>query len=777
MTSGRRAHDGEPSTGIAEALLLPLAVFVILLAIPQPPPNKDPHFIDISKEPCFEVTIEDKCARSKIADWLDVKRRRDSVLREKMDSYVHHTCRPPILGGKADWTTKVSVNPVRSGPECHHATIRALDTVTGAFVADALDGESCHPQFNPAGVDSESRQCVFELDLESQSRFELEGAPLRTYSVAVVVEDDKGKSIIDSRPTLIHFDQKGINVRPRAMLQTLFAAIVGCALTLLLYRWRPEHPGLPRWLSRSRRWATAYLGGWGAVISATVYLLLPPDVGGRDQFNIGYFAFLPAYFTSGAIVACVLDWSAKRIGSSRGLARLGHIAVVALVIAPWFLLIQIGSAIRAEPLGHLDFQKWYYIYFALAIILPIVTIRLPKWQSNLGIGEVLPTRERALKLLGYSVLGGTIAGIVTFIAGVIVDVPHSDPFRRGFSKPASPMGFVIAAAPILYAFCLAVHFGEERPTWIQRANQLMQDLRVTLDPGERPGLARSVLGLLLKHFPYSPEEESHLEYLAPKYGLAHRFAAGAIDQRIICKQTNLDIERLRSQLELIEARFRLLSERATKNVAEAVLFVDGKSNGVLGKVVLEARKKLPPQGREYVVYHGKAVLQRDGVHYNAVRHVLETTFDRLIKEDWTGRPLDGTEITVRFDAEGFVDPRVEGSSFQLSLCLAAFRLATGKTPRFEPWIATGRLKGANLEVAKVAGIVEKLRSLDGTARLIVCSPGNLAEAGEVVSNCFEVDAPESVRAVQRRTSEALGRGESAVVGVATAALAIALIFD
>ena len=658
----------------------------------------------------------------------------------------------------------------------------AIDSRTGQFDSNSDYRKYCYEGLLPL-EGTFGAECPFTLPTGTTTRFRLEGKPARTYSLIVYFENDR----LDHRPSLVRFMRKPLNMRWHTIAWTLAVVAGGLGLTLLLYRFRPGAGVLPQWLDGHPWSAVPFVSGCGAMISAVVYFTLPPDIGGTDKFKPMMLLPLPLYFLAGAVVGYCLSLFRQRIAEVGYVQRVLYASVAGIISGILLVMLQGNMSRMFESVPSMDLKRCYYMYFALSIILPLILVRAPSWQrgDELTAGAIPPTRSRAVRVFQFSMIGGLVAGLLAILVGIALKPLNSDPFIPGFYKPVAAFGYLLSAAPVLFAFAMAVNLGEERPTWIQRADWWLDKLMHIGQKRQQLDLARDILAALRRHRPFSRNDRRHLCYIAFNYqARIAPIVRTRKDLEILADAMSVSADTLESEVDAIASSLAEIEPTCERRSASAILMLDDEGRGIRSEITIIARRELRREGRDFAVEINGFPLERSEKHYDHVRSVAENVLETLVRpQGLTGRrPLERCRIYVRMgDVRLVREDRPEagipitGVSYQLPMVLTLYGLAACRTPAFEFWAATGKVL-PTLEVTGVGGVRAKAAAMGEDPFLFLCPVENIEELDGQVPVTTVLNDETGLESVRTEVREALRGSRAITVGVGQVQLAIRLVF-
>lgn len=395
-----------------------------------------------------------------------------------------HECDP---GGSADalWRTTVRFEGLGPQDGCDYAP-RVVDSRS---LSSALSPEiaSRHDTYPRWSARRDGRAWVVDIDL----------APWRASAVVLTRAGDLGDAarVFASAPVPLRAIRRdGISVRESANL----AFAIQCALSVLamalMLRFRPGRRGLssgvgparPRWVSVAA--ASAVGGGLMAVHAAT----RPADYGGFDVAQPWRVVMqLPLGMVAAGFGGLWTDFCRRtyqdNLGFARGMALLLAVVVIAL-LAPRVYLATSAWTLPGLRVGY-GYKTRYYTYFAVAGLMPLVTVRLRASARSAAASTLSCT----LKLFGVAFAACALATMVAIVAAEYLPTELMPERQMGFFKPVSGWGLLAIAAPALLGIAIGVCVPEHRPPWLAR---LEAASAATVDEPDAAERARRFLALV-----------------------------------------------------------------------------------------------------------------------------------------------------------------------------------------------------------------------------------------------------------------------------------------
>lgn len=740
------------------SLLAPVAFFLVCLVVvrPQRAPPVLPEFRGIDPAaPCASIDVR-------------VPVRCGPVGTVPGNDTVRHAECDPGSGWSRDWRLDLHIDIRDAPPDCRYEVV-VLDTFRSSANLDQIRSLVRRHETYP----------LVETDVSTGFiRATIDARPSRTYGVIVIWQQGTRAGLARA-PTLL-----GVRggVRWIAVAQLLLAAGVASIASVLLVRFRPRrdlHIGGRR---VGRFLPVALLGAGGGIAGGAVVRLLPPDFGGFD---------LPAWPTiggpvlwamSGALAACLFDFVR---GGERGRSLLAILAWTPVLFVLTGTLLSLLYAIESRTgtvpshFQVVGFKHVFFLYLGFSVTLPILLVDPAGLRRRETVEAMAPTRDGAVGLLGGSLLGGVVAMVVAIVAGSVLALPHAGQLSRGFYKPASAVGFLVAAVPVLFAMCLAVNLGRERPRWLVRVEEICAELLRGTDEARRAPIAREALALLLGQVPLPARVRPLLGCVAVTYSRNLRgFVREQNDLAQLAREMGLGCGDLSSKLDIL-ARELAEIERALPTARSPLLLVEDGLALHTGVISLSAAEDigLPPgERRVRCTRNGQPVCAGTGLA-DDVSHLVQQVLDKSVGSDPEGRfALARHVLSVGFEFGTTGREDLRGKSYQLPLALCTWQVARRANPRFERWAATGSVTLDSLEIGSAGDLAVKVGWLAQNAPAVLLCPVGASETLARRGGVFELRSRRDLAPVTRGAREALQSGSSPIVAAATLDLAAAFLF-
>lgn len=691
-----------------------------------------------------------------------------------LDGYRHYECGVSTMADR-DWEVAIELR--------YPASMRALHP--RLVVIDNIS-VSRFPYAWIAGGYFEMYRHVAcrEIDAPPASdvvlRCTLHARPWRTYTLLATWSrgPDLDEGGIAAEPVRMLVIGKVLGLRASAIRDALWQAAVALAGVVLIYLFRPGGPRSPRWLSGSRFWAVALTTGAGALLSAWLVIVLPPDLGGYDELDRKRFLNLPVWSVYGAGLGLLFD-GGRRVAQTGGLhSRRVLLSLLALAVllglAPALFTFTWSAWFTPGRSSHfLHYKNIWRIYWGMALAMPLLLLASP-WPRRLPrheAGALLPTRSRALYLLGAATANGLIASIVAVLTGWLLHVPTSEPKVTGFYKPMSIIGIALIVTPFLASLALVLTVREERPAWVQRVETWIGEYLSAAVGRDRVALARQIRLALLERHAEIPRVARFLGNIAHSYPCLGEPRPADMEQ--LARTAGMTVAAVENKLARISrALTAALHQHDVVRFAQTpLLLVAGHRVLERGAVQMTIRPDLTlTRSRRCVVVQLAGQLLRPGcsLHEEAsaiVHHVL----DEEVGDDALGRAaFERTRIVVDFEYDRAALGRFTGSSYQLGLALLTWQLARRATPIHDDWMATGMLSLVHGVVERVDGVDIKVHALlQLRAGILLCPlhgfPASLPDTVVPV----RVESTAELPRVRREIRALLARQQRVVVGVRT----------
>lgn len=463
-------------SGLALGLVAPLVLFALLqipdyttdtLAAVDPP-------MPSARCPVATVMVPGSCAAQRLP---------------AEESSPFYECDP---GGTADARWRVTVRFDGLGPqrECGYEP-RVVDSrqIKRALSSAGPLRNDTYPRWS-ARRDGDA----WEVDIEL--------APWRGSAVVLTRTDASSPAgrvfaAIPIRVRAIRRD--GISVRRSASVTFAAQCALLVAAMALMLRFRPGRralmpdasPTRPRWVSVAA--ASAVGGGLMAVHAA----LRPADFGGFDFTQPWRIVMeLPLGMLAAGFAGVWIDFCRRtyqdNVGVARGVAVLLAILVIAL-LAPRVYLATSAWSLPGWSLGY-GYKTRYYTYFALAAVLPLVTVRVSRARPRAAARPApASSLTHALVLFGVAFAACVVATVLAITAAESLHTELIAGRQMGFYKPLSGLGLLAIAAPGILGLAIGVSVPERRPPWLAR---LEAASTATVDEPDAAARARRCLALL-----------------------------------------------------------------------------------------------------------------------------------------------------------------------------------------------------------------------------------------------------------------------------------------
>ncbi len=464
------------TSGLALGLAAPLVLFALLQIpeyAPDTPAAADPPVASATC-PTAAVIIPGKCVAYRLPT---------------EETAPLYECDP---GGSADALWRVTVRFDALGPQdvCGYQP-RVVDSRSIESALSAVDPsrDDAYPRWT-ARRDGEA----WEVDIEL--------APWRASAVVLTRADESSATgrVFASSPVRVRaVRREGISARRSATV----AFAIECALSLvamaLLLRFRPARLGLKSGAGPARpRWrSVATAAAIGGSVMAAHAAIRPADYGGFDVTQPWRVVMqVPLGMAAAGFAGVWIDFCRRtyqdNAGVARGVVMLLAVVVVAL-LAPRIYLATSAWTLPGLRVGY-GYKTRYYTYFAVAALLPLVTVRVPLFRRRAAARPgPASTLSRTLTLFGVAFAACTLATVLALTAAESLPTELTPSREMGFYKPLSGLGLLAIAAPALLGMAIAVSVPERRPPWLAR---LERASAATVDEPDAAERARRFLALI-----------------------------------------------------------------------------------------------------------------------------------------------------------------------------------------------------------------------------------------------------------------------------------------